>query len=587
VTVRTGALIAGRYRVERQIGSGGMGVVWRAADERLDRTVAIKRAHPGADARHLRRLVREARLAGGVDHPRVVKLLDLVVEDAATWLVMEYVPSRNLAEVISDGVLPPERVARIGRQIADALEAVHSRGIVHGDVTPGNILITDDGDAKLTDFGVARAVWGDETVSDSGLVHGTPAYLAPEVARGGEPLPASDVFSLGATLFAAAEGVSPLGTGDNPLTVIWRSSSGHVAAPHVPGPLGGALSAMLRVDPSDRPDAASVKGLLCAGDATVPLTSSRRFGRWIALGAVALVATVVAASLSSSSGSPPAQSVEPRVPAIGDPRGAEPCSLMSASVLHGFGDTELSTDYGNFNRCDVLVQRDGDDLADVKVELENGPAPEAGSRDRVETHGTVRIVSEPAVDDECDRTLIPSGAGFVAVTAQRTGNGHIDLCAAATAVSTYAANVLGRGTMPRRVTPQPPTSLANLNACALLPGSALSRAGIDADRPEAGFGGWDCRWAGATTDLQLRFDRNSPLDSGDGHPRLLGGHHAFVQSGGDGPGTCLVQVVHRTYTDMSEDRVSEIVYLVLSGGKQLCGKAEGLASAAAAHLPPA
>lgn len=162
-----------------------MGAVWLAEDERLDRPVALKRAHPAADEGRLRQLTREARIAGGIDHPRVVALHDLVTDDGGTWLVMEYIPSRDLAEIIgSDGVLPPEDVARIGRQLAEALEAVHALGIVHGDVKPGNVLITERGDAKLTDFGVSRAIWGDETVSDSGLFRGTPAYVAPEVARG-------------------------------------------------------------------------------------------------------------------------------------------------------------------------------------------------------------------------------------------------------------------------------------------------------------------------------------------------------------------------------------------------------------------
>lgn len=262
VRPRTGDLVAGRYRVERQIDSGGMGAVWLAQDENLDRPVALKLAHPGADERRLRQLSREARIAGSIDHPRIVKLYDLVIEDTSTWLVMEYVPSRNLADIIADdGVLAPEKAARIGWQLADALAVVHALGIVHGDVKPGNVLITESGDAKLTDFGVARLVWGDETLSEDDMFHGTPAYLAPEVARGTGALPASDVFSLGATLFAATEGVSPLGGGENPLTAIWRSASGQVAAPRQ-GPLGDVLSAMLQPDPEARPDAAAAKRLL-------------------------------------------------------------------------------------------------------------------------------------------------------------------------------------------------------------------------------------------------------------------------------------------------------------------------------------
>jgi serine/threonine protein kinase len=333
VTVRTGALIAGRYRVERQIGSGGMGAVWLARDEDLDRPVALKRAHPAADERRLRQLSREARIAGGIDHPRVVALYDLVTEDAATWLVMEYVPARDLADIIgTGGVLPPEDVARIGRQLAEALAAVHALGIVHGDVKPGNVLITEAGDVKLTDFGVSRAIWGDETVSDSGLFRGTPAYVAPEVARGAKPLPPADVFSLGATLFAAAEGVSPLGSGDNPLTVVWRAASGHVAAPRSPGPLGAALSAMLALEPADRPDADEVKRLL--GLRAVPEPSAPRRLGLVAIAASAAMVLAGASLVSGSAGSAPKKkSAKPAavpVAAIGDPRWTPPDSSDSA-----------------------------------------------------------------------------------------------------------------------------------------------------------------------------------------------------------------------------------------------------------------
>jgi eukaryotic-like serine/threonine-protein kinase len=594
VTVRTGALIAGRYRVERQIGSGGMGAVWLARDEDLDRPVALKRAHPAADERRLRQLSREARIAGGIDHPRVVALYDLVSQDAATWLVMEYVPARDLAEIIgSDGVLPPEDVARIGRQLAEALAAVHALGIVHGDVKPGNVLITEAGDVKLTDFGVSRAIWGDETVSDSGLFRGTPAYVAPEVARGAKPLPAADVFSLGATLFAAAEGVSPLGTGDNPLTVVWRAASGHVAAPSSPGPLGAALAAMLAVEPADRPDADEVKRLLGLRALPEP-AAPRRLGLVAIAVSAAMVlagASLVSRSAGSAPAGRPAKPTAAPVAAIGDPRTADPCALMDATGFQRFGPAELSTDYGNFNRCDVLIRRGDDDLADVKVELANGPAPEPGSRDKVERRGPVQIVAEPAAGGECDRLLILADGNLVEVAAQRTGPGTMDFCAAATLATDRAAAVLGRGRVPRRERALPARSLGNLDACALLDPAALARVrGIDGVHPEAGFGRWDCHWHSRTGDtaIQLRFDRNGPLTAADGHPKRLGGHPAYITPGGDGHGTCLAQVVHRTYPDPNGSTTAEIVFLVVSGsgsGRRLCDRAEALAAVAAARLP--
>jgi hypothetical protein len=605
--VRTGALVAGRYRVEREIGSGGMGVVWRARDETLGRLVAIKQAHPASDGRRLRALTQEARMAGVVGHARVVTLYDLVEAEGVTWLIMEYVPSRDLSDVLdSDGVLSPREVARIGAQLADALEAVHALGIVHGDVKPDNILITPAGDAKLTDFGVARAVWADETLTDSGLVRGSPAYLAPEVARGTDPLPASDVFSLGAALFAAAEGVSPLGTGQSPLTMVWRAASEHIATPDVSGPLGVALSAMLSPASDDRPSAAEAKVMLerCADDLPEPApvkepvadpVRRRPLRRRGAVAAVALSAAVAALSVFPSGGerqsthAPPV----PRRPgsAIGDPHTADPCALLAPTALRRFGEARLSTTYGNFNQCDVLVQHDGDDLADVKAELENGAAPEPGPRDQVVRHGALRVVSQPADGDECDRLLIPPGGGVITIWAQRTGRTHVDLCAAATAATDHAVGVLARGPIPRRVNPPPAGSLADLDTCSLLTTADLSRVhGLAARHPEAGFGGWECRWDGpGDTSLRLRFDRNPPLTSDDGHPTRLGDHAAYVEPDGDGSGTCLVQVVHRTYSDTSGQRVAEIVYLVLSAAHRtpkLCRQASELAGAAAAKLPP-
>src|SRR5262249_7167818 len=156
----------------------------------------------------------------------VVTLHDLVDHDGDLWLVMEYVPARSLAAI---GTLSPDRVARIGVQLAGALEAVHAAGVVHRDVKPSNVLVTEDGPAKLSDFGISRANYGETTLTHSIEIAGTPGYLAPEVAHGSDATPASDVFSLGATLFAAVEGVPPVGTAGNPLVLVRRAANGEIA----------------------------------------------------------------------------------------------------------------------------------------------------------------------------------------------------------------------------------------------------------------------------------------------------------------------------------------------------------------------
>lgn len=263
-----GTVLAGRYRVGECIGAGAMGVVWSAWDRRLRRTVAVKQLTPPRDGDEAEirvaraRAMREGRIAARVVHPRAIAVFDVVMHGSMPWIVMEYLPSRSLAAVLAErGPLPPTEVARIGAQIADALTAVHEAGIVHGDVKPGNVLITDDGVAKLTDFGVSRASW-DTTATGGGLVAGTPGYFAPEVARGGDPTPASDVFSLGATLYAAVENELVCGRLDNTLAVLHAMAEGRLRPATRAGVLGRPLSAMLRLEARHRPDTPLLRAAL-------------------------------------------------------------------------------------------------------------------------------------------------------------------------------------------------------------------------------------------------------------------------------------------------------------------------------------
>ncbi|GAA4762890.1 hypothetical protein GCM10023199_49540 [Actinomycetospora chibensis] len=261
-----GELIAERYRVRTRVGQGAMGVVWRAEDERLQREVALKQVSlpAGADEQARdqahRRVFREARMIARLHHPHAIAVYDVVEHDGQPWLVMEYLASRSLAEVlVADGPLDPEHVAHIGRQVADALAAAHEAGMVHRDIKPGNVLLGDDGLAKVTDFGIARAV-DDVTITSTGMMAGTPAYLAPEVARGGTADFRSDVYSLGSTLYTALEGVPPFGTGDNPLAVLHRVASGEYAPPSPRGPITPLLEHLLQPDPASRPGMHRVRG---------------------------------------------------------------------------------------------------------------------------------------------------------------------------------------------------------------------------------------------------------------------------------------------------------------------------------------
>ena len=264
-----GRVVANRYRLGRRIGSGAMGVVWEAYDELLYRTVAVKQllVQPGQGEQEAeeakRRAMREGRIAARLQHPNAVAVYDVVDEgDGMPWLVMEYVPSRSLSAVLEDrGSLHPKEVARIGMHVASALAAAHAAGIVHRDVKPGNVLLGEDGTVKITDFGISRAV-GDATVTATGVLAGTPAYLAPEIAKGQDPSTSSDVFSLGATLYAAVEGVPPFGVSDNPLALLHKVASGRVTPPEQAGPLAAPLMALLSDEPTERASMTQVRDAL-------------------------------------------------------------------------------------------------------------------------------------------------------------------------------------------------------------------------------------------------------------------------------------------------------------------------------------
>jgi eukaryotic-like serine/threonine-protein kinase len=258
------ALIADRYRLQHVVGSGGMGVVWQAWDERLERPVALKQLHrqsgtsPAAAELANKRAMREARLTARLSHPHAVPVFDVVEQEGQLWLIMQFIPSITLAAVLEEGgPLQPDEAAQVGAEVASALSAAHAVGIVHRDVKPRNILIAEDGTALISDFGIAHAL-GDATLTTRGMIHGTPAYLAPEVARGNEANFASDVFSLGATLYSAMEGSPPFGTDENSMALLHRVASGQFPPPQHSGVVTPVILEMLSTDPEARPSMRTV-----------------------------------------------------------------------------------------------------------------------------------------------------------------------------------------------------------------------------------------------------------------------------------------------------------------------------------------
>jgi serine/threonine protein kinase len=266
----TGRVIAGRYILERRIGQGAMGVIWRAHDQLLDRTVAVKEVVLSAaidqfEAANLyRRTLREARTAARLSHPGVVTVYDVVDEDGRPWIVMELVPSRSLDQILtSQGPMTALRAGQIGQQLLAAIAAAHSVGVLHRDVKPSNVLIApgrsgDERDerAVLTDFGIAQFA-GDPRLTQSGLVVGTLGFMAPEYLDGGDATTASDLWSLGATIYAAVEGRGPFERKGmlNTMSAILREDPPPLASSA--GPLAPLIAALLRREPADRPSASA------------------------------------------------------------------------------------------------------------------------------------------------------------------------------------------------------------------------------------------------------------------------------------------------------------------------------------------
>jgi outer membrane biosynthesis protein TonB len=271
-----------------------MGTVWLARDELLGRQVAVKQVLTPAGVsaeesdQQRQRALREGRIAARLSHPHAISVYDVALEAGQPWLVMEYLPSRSLSEVLTeDGTLRADQVAQIGAQVADALAATHAAGIVHRDVKPANVLIGQggriEGLVKITDFGISHAS-GDVTLTQTGQITGTPAFLAPEVAQGREMTEASDVFSLGATLYTCIEGTPPFGMEDNALAMLHRVAGGQIVPPRRADSLTGPLLRMLAADPADRPTMSEVRDELATlaagrdGDTTTVLLARTDLG---------------------------------------------------------------------------------------------------------------------------------------------------------------------------------------------------------------------------------------------------------------------------------------------------------------------
>ncbi|MEU6679253.1 serine/threonine-protein kinase [Streptomyces sp. NPDC046925] len=330
-----GLLLAGRYRLGESIGRGGMGRVWRAHDEVLHRTVAVKELTAAQFVAEADRAVlfarthAEARAAARINHPAVVTVHDVLEYDARPWIVMELVEGCSLADAVKDkGRIEPVEAARIGLWTLKALRAAHAAGVLHRDVKPGNVLLANDGRILLTDFGIA-AIEGDSTITRTGEVVGSVDYLAPERVSGANPGPASDLWALGATLYTAVEGNSPFRR-TSPLGTMQAVVTEEPAPPEYAGALGTVIGALLRKEPDSRPTA-EVAELMLAEAAE---------GRRPSAGPAYVATQVHATSQQAQAHAQPQQQAQPHPQ---DPRQHTP---QSGTVAPGNGN---GNGYANAN----------------------------------------------------------------------------------------------------------------------------------------------------------------------------------------------------------------------------------------------
>ncbi|MDN3358071.1 serine/threonine-protein kinase [Actinomadura sp. DC4] len=339
-------LLAGRYRLAEPLGRGGMGTVWRAHDEALGRTVAVKELSlprgvaPDHRARLCERAIREARVSSRLRHASIIRVHDVIAEDDRPWIVMELLAGRALDEA---GPLPPARAAAIGLTVLEALGAAHAQGVLHRDVKPGNVFLCDDGRVVLADFGIASLA-GDVSLTVAGGLVGSPGYIAPERLRDEPAGPPSDLWSLGATLYTAVEGRSPFER---------RTVAGVLGAvlteeprpPERAGPLAPVLLALLEKNPARRPPPEAARTLLrsvASGGTpaipdTVPATRAPRHGaRWAAAAVAAAVAVALVVFLPD--GKKPTGSQAPADPVRGRFTAApQPCSLLTPAEATRLG----------------------------------------------------------------------------------------------------------------------------------------------------------------------------------------------------------------------------------------------------------
>lgn len=637
-------VVGKRYRLHELLGEGGMGAVWRATDELLHREVAIKKVQlrgehsPEANTLAKDRIMREARIAAALFHPNIVSIFDVVVDGGEPWLVLEYLPSHSLGSIMTHRrFLHPAEVATIGAQIAHALAAAHAARIVHRDVKPDNILIADRAPslvAKLTDFGISHAATAPALTSTNALT-GTPAFFAPEAARGEHTDASADVYSLGATLYAAAHGAPPYGNSDgNVFALLGRIGRGGPPPPRCPEPLAGILRDMLADERALRPSAAQAAERLAAaahrnqgfapppahsapptlfGQPVLPipqphsppgLPPGRRRWPWIAAAIVAVVAIAAAttvfvinqqpgqvppggsaAATSSTAPDPPQQT-------ISDPRTADPCSLLDEASVQQFGELTPAQDNTSFSSCRIDISPSDGGQASVFADFQTANQAGSSSGARYEQFDNLTLARFDLDSDgtRCSRRITLPDRNVVHVYTDAFSAGSFDLCTIAEAAATATVKKLQTSGIGERVPLDQETSLATAQACELLSPTDLATVPGTSPTGTAGFGDWSCHWSGTPGNddsaVFLDYYRRYPLTADDGTAIDIQGRPGSFKLV---PGkSCFTQFAQRQFTAPDGNPLIDAVRITAYGplsDEQLCAITQGLARAAAGRLP--
>jgi eukaryotic-like serine/threonine-protein kinase len=402
-------VLVNRYALKTPLGRGGMGVVWRAHDVVLGREVAVKEvvfpaSLPDAERQAVQaRVTREARAAARLTHPGAVTLFDVVPDRGGVFLVMELVEAPTLAELVRvEGPLGPERVAEIGAQLASALEAAHRAGVVHRDVKPTNVLVPQSGSAKLADFGVA-SLTGDPRLTTTGVVIGSPAYMAPEQAQGEETGPQADFWALGATLYFAVEGQPPFDRGSSMATL------GAVVneAPRPmrrAGPLAPLLAALLAKDPLARPSGPKVRVWLAWILAVAPSASTSQSARTSASSPI-----TAATGLSRRSEEVPAFEQD-HAPAMELPIGPAPVQRPSRPILPPAPPVPRRARRRLLGVAALLL------VGAILTAWVAGAFQSGSKRDRAAPAATSRSPGMVSAEDQATRATARDGAGATGTT---------------------------------------------------------------------------------------------------------------------------------------------------------------------------